>query len=335
MSGDLPGNHLLVDLPLDRVAQQVSALVGEPTHGVRELVSLHVGALAAALALDAPELLADHRRWESVRLGAMHEPVDRARLDESVRLVLAEHVEADAQDALDSVYAAAARVRDAGPDDERVLPEMAQEYLGAALQGPPERALRVVQDAVAVGTPVAEIMVGILQPAQEELGRRWEEGALSISEEHRITATTQLALAALYPQVAAGADREADPPTMVAAAVGSEGHDLGIRMISDLMESEGWRTAYLGASVPAPDLVRFLRHRRPDVLAVSTTLAVHLLDVRALVAAVREDPVTSRVRVLVGGRPFSRHPRLAALVGADGTARTAEETLLQCRAWVG
>ena len=43
----------------------------------------------------------------------------------------------------------------------------------------------------------------------------------------------------------------------------AEAHEVGIRMISDLMEQAGWRTAYLGADVPHADVIeRVAKH--PD-----------------------------------------------------------------------
>ncbi|MDZ7776615.1 MAG: hypothetical protein U5L09_13885 [Bacteroidales bacterium] len=40
--------------------------------------------------------------------------------------------------------------------------------------------------------------------------------------------------------------------SMVAATVGGELHEMGIRMVADFFEMEGWDTWYLGANAPAP-----------------------------------------------------------------------------------
>jgi methylmalonyl-CoA mutase cobalamin-binding domain/chain len=119
----------------------------------------------------------------------------------------------------------------------------------------------------------------------------------------------------------------------VATSVGSEAHEIGIRMISDLLEQAGWRTSYLGAGVPPADVVEQVALQRADVLAVSATMAGHIRGVRELIAMLRSDPRCARVRVLVGGRPFTINPRLAAMLGADGWAPGAQEALELCRAW--
>ncbi|WP_440120087.1 hypothetical protein [Paenibacillus sp. QZ-Y1] len=37
---------------------------------------------------------------------------------------------------------------------------------------------------------------------------------------------------------------------MVAACVGSEQHEIGLRMLTDVFEMEGWDTYYLGQMFP-------------------------------------------------------------------------------------
>jgi hypothetical protein len=45
----------------------------------------------------------------------------------------------------------------------------------------------------------------------------------------------------------------------VAACVSGELHEIGVRMLCDLLEMEGWNTIYLGANVPtAGSTIRWL-----------------------------------------------------------------------------
>ena len=207
----------------------------------------------------------------------------------------------------------------------------AQDYLQAALEGRRDEAIGIIRDAMLDDVDVSEIMLGILQPAQVELGRLWERGEISIAHEHYTTAITQLSLSLLYPRLLL--NRTLLGRSLVATSVGTEAHEIGIRMISDLMEQAGWRTTYLGADVPHADVVEQVAQHRADVLAVSATMAGHIRGVRELIAALRADPRCHRVRVLVGGRPFTINPRLAADVGADGWAPGAREAIELCRSW--
>ena len=90
---------------------------------------------------------------------------------------------------------------------------------------------------------------------------------------------------------------------------------------------EGWSTYYLGANTPAREVVGALVDRGGDVLAISATIASHVRDVAATIAAVRGEPACERVRIVVGGYPFNVDPDLWRRVGADASAGSAADAV--------
>jgi methanogenic corrinoid protein MtbC1 len=101
-------------------------------------------------------------------------------------------------------------------------------------------------------------------------------------------------------------------------------------MVADLLEHEGWDTTDLGAAASSAPVIDALVDRRAHVLAISASMPEHVRAVAALVAAVRNDPRTAHVKIVVGGRPFLVAPDLAADLGADGWAHDARETVALC-----
>jgi len=104
---------------------------------------------------------------------------------------------------------------------------------------------------------------------------------------------------------------------------------MGIRMVSDWFELNGWDSYYIGANTPKASIVKLLCDQRPHVLAVSATMTYHLPRVIELVTAVRRVPECASIPILVGGRVFNTFPDLAQLIGADGTAVDGEQAV-QC-----
>lgn len=316
------------------MAEGVASQLGLLSASVVEVVRLHLEALDSALSLGAPELLADQMRWQLVRLRSTGAPFGPDEVDAAVREALGPYLDDDARATVQELQHAGAVLGASGAISDAVV-ELgegpARDYLGAALAGRRDDAITVVRDAMLADLDVVDIMLTILQPAQRELGRLWEQGEISIAHEHYTTAITQLSLSLLYPRLLL--DRTLLGRSVVLTSVGSEAHEVGIRMISDLLEQAGWRTTYLGADVPHADVVERVAQHRADVLAVSATMAGHIRGVRELIAALRADPRCAGVRVLVGGRPFTINPRLATLVGADGWAPGAQEALALCRSW--
>jgi len=206
------------------------------------------------------------------------------------------------------------------------MPDMAavyDAYLAAVRRGERRTAFAVVDDASRAGLPLGDIYVHVFQPTLREIGRLWQHNEISVADEHLATAITQAAMARVYSQ-AMVADAEA-AHTLLAACADTERHEVGLRMLCDLLECEGWDARYLGAAVPIESLVAMVREQRPDVVALSTALPAHLPRLRAMVAAVREvDGNGARPPlILVGGRPFVEDPGLADTVGADLTAPDA------------
>ena len=315
------------------LAEDVAADLGLLSSSVIEVVRLHLEALDCALTMHAPELLADLLRWQLVRLESAGAEFGAAEVARAIRDALARFLDEDDLATVLEFQNAAAVLGESGAfaDGLVELEGPAADYLRAALQGRRDEAIGIIRDAMLDDVDVSDIMLDILQPAQIELGRLWERGDISIAHEHYTTAITQLSLSLLYPRLLL--NRTLLGRSLVATSVGSEAHEVGIRMVADLMEQAGWRTTYLSADVPHSDIVEQVAQHRADVLAVSATMAGHIRGVRELIEALRADPRCQRVRVLVGGRPFTINPRLAADVGADGWAPGAREALELCRSW--
>jgi methanogenic corrinoid protein MtbC1 len=188
--------------------------------------------------------------------------------------------------------------------------------------------MATVEGARKGGLDMRAIYLGVLQPALREVGRRWETGAMTVAQEHLATAITQTAMS----RMAGEHFRDTEGgPVLLAACVDAERHALGLRMLCDLLELEGWTSLYLGPTVPAADLARMVAERRPQAVALSVSLPPHLLSARDAVAAIRATGAPQPV-VMVGGRAVPG-PEVAARLGADLTAADAGEAvaLLQRR----
>ena len=146
---------------------------------------------------------------------------------------------------------------------------------------------------------------------------------VSVAQEHYCTAATQLIMSQLYPHIFA---TERIGRRLVATCVGGELHEIGIRMVADFFEMEGWDTYYLGANTPTESVVQTVVERSADILGVSATIAFHTSAVADLIANVRASEVGD-VKILVGGYPFNIAPDLWRQVGADGCARDAQEAV--------
>nr|WP_224368687.1 cobalamin-dependent protein [Hyalangium versicolor] len=176
-----------------------------------------------------------------------------------------------------------------------------ERYLAAQLSGDRREALRLlVDEGLLRGIPLQDIHLKIIQPAQYEIGRLWQENRISVAQEHLATAISQLALSHLYRHL------PRDPSNgkvIMVACVEGEMHEVGARMASDFLEMAGFDVRFLGANVPTAHLIRMLREQTPDMLALSVTMTYHLPALRSAITQVRE--FSSQLHIAVGGLAFN------------------------------
>ncbi len=206
--------------------------------------------------------------------------------------------------------------------------DLRDRYLAAQLTGNRREALRLlVDEGIMRGLTVSELHTSVIQPAQYEIGRLWQENRITVAQEHMATAISQLALSHLYRYLPRD---EPNGKVVMVACVEGELHELGPRIASDFLEMAGFDVRYLGASVPSEHLVRTAREERPDLLALSITMSYHLPALRQAVAAVRQ--ALPRLPMVVGGTAFLWVPNMAQELGVPFCGKDARELVASaCR----
>ena len=340
--------HLSVSRALDERRHRLATLITEthfqahpeldarygPIGRVRchEDAGFHLSYLSEAIANNIPALFADYVAWAKVMLAGRGVP--EKDLNENLqvmrRVIAAELPEEMSDTAAAFIDAGIAGLPDVPQEPpthiiaENTLTPLANSYLEALLRGERHLASRMILDAVAAGTSVRNIYLEVFQQSQREIGRLWQLNRITVAQEHYCTAATQLIMSQLYPHIFSTAK---NGRTMVAACIGGDLHEIGVRMISDFFEMDGWDTFYLGANNPIPGIVGTVIERRADLLAISATITVHVRGVAELITAVRKNPACAHVKIIVGGYPFNAAPDLWQQIGADGCARSADEAI--------
>lgn len=204
------------------------------------------------------------------------------------------------------------------------LHDLSEAYLCALLNRQRQVAEALIYDAVREGVAVKDLYRHVFQNSQEEIGRRWQLNRMTIAQEHYCTAMTQLIISKLYPLLS---DGRKNGRRFVGACVSGELHVMGIRMLTDFLEMEGWDTVYLGADMPQRDLIEMLRDYSPDVVGISATMMPHVGALGQMIEAIRTMPGCESIKIMVGGQPFTRMPELWREINADGFGVDADNAV--------
>lgn len=297
----------------------------------------HLSYLAEAIRASSPVLFADYAAWAKTLLDGLGIPAEDLVLNlecmrDAVLSLLSPESHAPVEATVEAGLAQISSSIASTPllDEQAPLAALATEYLEMLLQGDRNTASRTIMRAAEDGTAVKDIYLRVFQPAQREIGRLWQTNRISVAKEHYCTAATQLIMSQLYPRIFA---TQKIGRNLVASCVGGELHEIGVRMVADFFEMEGWDTYYLGASTPAQSIVRAIKERGADILALSATMTFHVTPLAELIDRVRQANFDKPLKILVGGYPFNVSMRLRETIGADGCAVDAQEAVLLAEKW--
>lgn len=201
-------------------------------------------------------------------------------------------------------------------------------FLNALLKGDPASASRVVDQELADLGSRAAVFADLIHPAQYEIGELWYRGEIGVADEHRATALVETIVNRLTPTPTA---RPLTGCRCVLAAVGSERHVIGLRLLAAAMADDGWEVEMLEQRTSEEELLAAVDRVSPQLVGLS---AAYLQDPERMKRAIRL--VKERgIPVLVGGAAFNRTPSLVEQVGADGHGSDARVALTLARRLVG
>jgi methanogenic corrinoid protein MtbC1 len=216
------------------------------------------------------------------------------------------------------------------PGPHSNLDALRDQYLHTQLAGDRRAALQFIEGALRAGHSVASVRARVVQAAQREIGRLWQEDRISIAQEHLATAISQLALAHLFQhsEFRARLGRK-----IIVSCVPGELHDLPARLLADALDVDGYDVRFLGADVPLPDLLDAIAIERPDLLALSVTMIFNLPSLRETLRRVRAS--NPALRIAVGGHAAVAASDSPAAFGDGIVAGSSEDLLGQIEQWLG
>lgn len=208
------------------------------------------------------------------------------------------------------------------------LSEQQGEARSLALAGDVDGLVSMVAQERLQGISLARTFDRIFAPAMADIGEGWAQGRLSAAQEHIASAAVGDMLARVRPLIERTS--RADRGRALCACLGGEQHDLAVRMVALVLAAEGYRTALLGANVPAGDLALLIAADPPAILALSASAHASPDTLRGDLAVVASAAAASRTRLILGGAGFAAMTQLPGNVtryeSLEGVAASAHAT---------
>jgi len=292
----------------------------------------HLNYLLEAMRIESTVLFDQYLEWVSVMLQQRNIPVeDLVSNIEYIDRVISEQYSDSISGYLKQYLASGinhlrtSEKRDQSfIDDNQPLADEARRYLSFLLDGKRAEAVSLIDDVYKNGASVSEIYEFIFQATQYEVGALWHRNEITVAHEHYCTAATQLIMSRFYPDIFSS---KKNGLKLVACSVASELHELGIRMVSDFFEMDGWDTYYMGANMPEMQIIDQVKEHQADLIAISVSLPIHVGKAESLIDEIRSDRELADLKIMTGGYAFLVVSDLWEKVGADGFAKNAREAI--------
>ena len=137
-----------------------------------------------------------------------------------------------------------------------------------------------------------------------------------IWREHRKSSMVRTVIECMYPYVMKiKNERKALNKKVLLICPEKEYHELGLRMVDDFLQMNGYETIFIGTNTPKDQVLDAVLSMKADYLAISVTDYYLLFEAQKIINLIKEN--TSHVKIIVGGNAFKGNFESIKSIGGD------------------
>jgi methanogenic corrinoid protein MtbC1 len=197
--------------------------------------------------------------------------------------------------------------------------------------GTTENALVFIEALCACGLPLPQVYLGLLAPAARFLGVCWEKDTCDFTEVTIGLRSLHAVCHALESRFAPESVAYRPGRSILLASAPHEQHGLGLTMVEQFFRRAGWDT-WMDIGADSDSLIALVAEKHFGLIGFSISGETHIESLGQLIQDIRRASRNADLGVLVGGALILQEPLLVKRLGADATARDAEEAILQAEA---
>lgn len=192
------------------------------------------------------------------------------------------------------------------------------EQISQMLQkGKSKDVVRLVQEALDGGAPVAEILDRGLIAGMNVIGEKFKRNEVYVPEVLIAARAMNKAMELVAPRlVAAGIEPKG---RIVIGTVKGDLHDIGKNLVAMMFKGAGFEVIDLGVDVSPEKFVAAAKERSAQLIALSALLTTTMPAMKDVVAKAKSEGVTAKI--IIGGAPVTQ--AYADEIGADGYSADA------------
>ena len=186
------------------------------------------------------------------------------------------------------------------------------EPIDEALSGTPG-VLELMQTALDDNIPLDDIITKALTSGMQVVGEKFSTKEYFIPDMLASAEAVGAAMDVLKPLLEAS--NTETKGKFVIATVKGDIHDIGKNIVAILVKGSGYEVINLGIDVPKEKIIEVIHDEKPEYLGLSALLTTTMLEMGAVIEALKENNLRDKVKVLIGGAAVSDD--YAKEIGAD------------------
>ena len=186
--------------------------------------------------------------------------------------------------------------------------------------GDENNTVELVKKALDEGKTAKEILDDGLVAGLRDCGDGFERGEKFIPEMLMSSESMKKAMEILKPLLLEGGGGGITGKAVMATVEGDV-HDIGLELVSTMLETAGFEVRNMGPDVPTEDIVEAVKEDKPHIVGLSALLSNTMDIMPDVIEALTDAGLRDSLKVMVGGAPVKQD--FADEIGADGWAYDA------------
>jgi len=199
--------------------------------------------------------------------------------------------------------------------------ELFTKLTNSLIDGDPDAAASLTQQALAAGLePMAIIRQGLM-PGMDIVGQKFSDGEYFLPDLIIAAEGMKMAMALLEPELRARKQSLETAGVVVIGTVKGDIHEIGKSLVATMLSANGFTVYDLGVDVPKEAFIAKIQETGANILGMSALLTTTMTQQREVIKSLEEAGLRAKVKVMVGGAPVTKS--WAEEIGADDYAEDA------------
>jgi len=203
-------------------------------------------------------------------------------------------------------------------------------FTNLLLEGDTIGALNYAKSITEGKDSLQEFYLKVVTYSMYDIGIQWENGLISVAQEHLATSIVMRIMALLYMSEVICTNTKGKA---IITACSNEYHEVGARIIADMLELDGWDVKYFGANTPEDELIKAIKSIHPVFVGMSITMVFNIEKLIKTIEKIRSVPEIANTKIMAGGYAFNNHIDSLNKINADEIIFFAEDSIKIAKKW--